>query len=506
MKPAQGQAHLKDLLAAAKDAGLETLVLDHPTEEPYHSRRFAEFSMAVAPEQEAMAAVGLKAQPKVPGNGCCMCCGGAPPDIDVGKITALGGKYAQADDGRIIEYYTYGSEDSDAQTLLQINGSCGSARLFSQMTGMVKVMKDLKIRGISISLPGHGFSSNHPSRQIGNWPREDVRPVFEKEQIHSTFMVEGMSFGSSHAMAVMHEFPDRVTRAHLLVPYLPVEIRRQEGWKLYGQDDSFRCQYPWVSSCWPRACCLFCCCSMCFDLCGAANMAVSDVKKHDEGIGYALKCKDWKSYIEALQQQVETPELRSRPLILFAHSHGCLQAYGLARQLGKRVLKFFLAARRPPTMPLLDEVWGVSKGSDIQSMDETALLEGLVGAWRNRMLESVRGSSLPPVAKKILSTVREQYASPCTPGGSSELDVVVSGDAAVAAPIVAFACSQEKEKGETATKMEGWRSLTSSSFELKVVEADHMDCLSSADGKNSELVNLLTEDIKKLLSDASAGA
>ena len=26
------------------------------------------------------------------------------------------------------------------------------------------------------------------------------------------------------------------------------------------------------------------------------------------------------------------------------------------------------------------------------------------------------------------------------------------------------------------------------------VEADHMDCLSSADGKNSELVNLLTED------------
>ncbi|CAL1169712.1 unnamed protein product [Cladocopium goreaui] len=218
------------------------------------------------------------------------------------------------------------------------------------------------------------------------------------------------------------------------------------------------------------------------------------------------KCKDWQSYIEALQQQVETPELRSRPLILFAHSHGCLQAYGLAKQLGKRVLKFFLAARRPPTMPLLDEVWGVSKGADIQSMDDTALLEGLVGAWRNALLESVRGSSLPPVAKKILSTVREQYASPCSPGGSSELDVVVSGDAAVAAPIVAFACSQEKEKGETATKMEGWRSLTSSSFELKVVEADHMDCLSSADGKNSELVDLLAEDMKKLLSDASAVA
>ena len=42
----------------------------------------------------------LKAQPKVPGNGCCMCCGGAPPDIDVRKITALGGKFAQAGNGR----------------------------------------------------------------------------------------------------------------------------------------------------------------------------------------------------------------------------------------------------------------------------------------------------------------------------------------------------------------------------------------------------------------------
>lgn len=34
----------------------------------------------------------------------------------------------QAEDGRIIEYYTYGSEDREAQILLQINGSCGSGQ------------------------------------------------------------------------------------------------------------------------------------------------------------------------------------------------------------------------------------------------------------------------------------------------------------------------------------------------------------------------------------------
>ena len=70
----------------------------------------------VAPEQEAMA--GLKAQPKVPGNGCCMCCGGAPPDIDVRKITALGGKYAQAGSKR--------NQKDDSQ-LRVLGGDCFSS-------------------------------------------------------------------------------------------------------------------------------------------------------------------------------------------------------------------------------------------------------------------------------------------------------------------------------------------------------------------------------------------
>ena len=51
----------------------------------------------VAPEQAVMTVTVLKPQPKIPGNRCCcMCCGGAPPDIDVSKIFAAGGKYAQA--------------------------------------------------------------------------------------------------------------------------------------------------------------------------------------------------------------------------------------------------------------------------------------------------------------------------------------------------------------------------------------------------------------------------
>ncbi|CAJ1445009.1 unnamed protein product [Effrenium voratum] len=153
-------------------------------------------------------------------------------------------------------------------------------------------------------------------------------------------------------------------------------------------------------------------------------------------------CENWPRYLDALQREVEKPELRPRRVILFAHSHGCLQAYGLAQRLGSRVLKLYVAARRPPSLPLLDEVWGVPSGKDIQALDDTTLLEGMLGAWRNQLLEASRGPPLPPIATKILATVREQYASPCAPGGSCELEVLHL-QAKVAAPILALACSQE---------------------------------------------------------------
>ena len=39
-----------------------------------------------------------------------------PAPIDVQQIVAAGGKFVQAGDGRIIEYYVYGSERPDAQS------------------------------------------------------------------------------------------------------------------------------------------------------------------------------------------------------------------------------------------------------------------------------------------------------------------------------------------------------------------------------------------------------
>ena len=229
-------------------------------------------SLSLCPLQLAMGApLDLKPQPPVPGNGCpCQCCGGAPAPIDVQQIVAAGGKFVQASDGRIIEYYVYGSERPDALVLLQVNGSNGTGRLYSRLKGFVDRLVSENVKGISISLPGHGLSSNAPDRRIGDWPRDDVETVFAQEGVQGQFMVEGTSFGSSHCLAVMHHFSDRVTHAHLHVPYVSRQVRTGEGMQPYGVEELMfghnpekeAEHYKTAVSCDPRILFVFCACSL----------------------------------------------------------------------------------------------------------------------------------------------------------------------------------------------------------------------------------------------------
>lgn len=110
----------------------------------------------------------LVPQPKIPGNGCCcQCCGGSSSDISIEDIRKNGNantKWIQKPDGRIIEYYVYGSESPDARIFIIINGSAGSAKFFSEMPSMVSVLKEKNVKGISINIPGHGYTSRDPMR------------------------------------------------------------------------------------------------------------------------------------------------------------------------------------------------------------------------------------------------------------------------------------------------------------------------------------------------------
>ena len=245
----------------------------------------------------------LASQPKLPSNCCCCaCCGAAPPKIDPQKILQDGGHYVQLSDGRIVEYFVYGDVESD-RVLVQINGSQGTAKLFTELPSN-QVLRDLHIKGLAVTVPGFGFSSPQYDRKIGNWPKDDLAPVLEVEGVTGNFMVEGTSYGTSHAMAVMHHFGDRVEKGHLHVPYLPLEMRKELGWKLYGEDDQCKCTPKWATSSpcsWyvscGCSCCMSCfsCCSGCFvdknqteyekQVPGLIKMSQDDIKRSYRGSG-----------------------------------------------------------------------------------------------------------------------------------------------------------------------------------------------------------------------------
>eukprot|EP00747_Dinoflagellata_sp_TGD_P191812 gnl/TRDRNA2_/TRDRNA2_55718_c0_seq1.p1 gnl/TRDRNA2_/TRDRNA2_55718_c0~~gnl/TRDRNA2_/TRDRNA2_55718_c0_seq1.p1 ORF type:complete len:367 (+),score=56.04 gnl/TRDRNA2_/TRDRNA2_55718_c0_seq1:53-1102(+) len=215
----------------------------------------------VAPEQQVMTNESdLKPQPSIPGNGCCCaCCGKAPGPVDWNKITADGGKFIQVADGRIVEYFVYGSEAPDARVLLEVNGSMGTGRMFSQFSGITEKLKEHNIKGIAITVPGFAYSTLQLKRKICNWPKDDVEPVLAAEGVTGNFMVEGVSFGTAHAMAVAHYFGERVTAMHVIVPYLPIPIRKEMNWAEYMGDDGLKCGEEYASKC--SSCCLFCLCS-----------------------------------------------------------------------------------------------------------------------------------------------------------------------------------------------------------------------------------------------------
>jgi len=192
------------------------------------------------------------------------------------------------------------------------------------------------------------------------------------------------------------------------------------------------------------------------------------------------------------------PGFTHRPVIIFAYSYGCLSAYGLAQRLGSRLKKLYILARRPPHMPLLDEVWGVASGKELAALPQENLLEGLLHAWPNSILEQGSKSNPPePVVFKVLDTVRRQYSSPCAPCGIKDLDAV--GLAPVGAPIMAIACSKEMPAGETSAKMEEWKEYTSSSFEMATVDSHHLECLQPAGGDMETVYDIFRRDVQTLL-------
>ena len=197
--------------------------------------------MSIAPVGEVICRE-LRVQPKDPDNGCCLlCCGKAPGPVNVSKIILDGGKYIQHEDGRVVEYFTYGSDEADVPVLLQINGSMGTGFLCARNQYVDAKLKELKIKGLSITIPGYGYTSMFkPGYKLGDWAALDVAPVLEAEGLgDAPLMVEGSSYGGGMALGVAKHFGERVTHLHLHVPYIPFELRQELGFPDKIGDDAF---------------------------------------------------------------------------------------------------------------------------------------------------------------------------------------------------------------------------------------------------------------------------
>ena len=242
----------------------------------------------VAPEPPTMSKdpAPLKPQPKIPDNGCCMhCCGAATPSIDVNDILRDGGKYVQHEDGRIVEYFLYGSDAPDAKAvMLQINGSMGTGYMPANLSLVDKKLKELNLRGISITIPGQGYTSMFPATwyHLGDWPRLDVVPVLKAEGLaDKPLWVEGSSYGAGLALGVFSHFGKQVERIHLHVPYIPWELRKELGLPEAIGDDAFLDKdTAWANSC--GSCYLHCCCSCMFNCCGSSAFDDEHTKVAEE--------------------------------------------------------------------------------------------------------------------------------------------------------------------------------------------------------------------------------
>ena len=134
------------------------------------------------------------------------------------------GRHVRTADGRIVEYLVYGSDRPDARVIVQIHGAGTTAGWQCRMNA--SLCEALNLKGIAPSMPGYGYSDMCVGRRIADFPR-DVDAILEAEGV-GEFMVEGISLGTAHAMAVAWHFgPDRCVALGLNVPYLSEQICKE---------------------------------------------------------------------------------------------------------------------------------------------------------------------------------------------------------------------------------------------------------------------------------------
>ena len=83
-------------------------------------------------------------------------------------------------DGRILEYFVYGSEREDALILINFPGLGTTGKLDVSLWS--EYYRKANVKKISITTPGSGYSSVDPHRKLLNW-HKDVDVVLKQEKV-----------------------------------------------------------------------------------------------------------------------------------------------------------------------------------------------------------------------------------------------------------------------------------------------------------------------------------
>ena len=149
-----------------------------------------------------------------------------PEPLEAEAVEQDGGKSVTLPDGRLLEYFVFGSDQSNAAIVVEIAGSMHSASLFRDLPGHAEHCRKSNIRTIAITLPGWGCSSLHPGRRAKDFWK-DVEPILKKESVDK-FYVSGVSIGCSAALALAHHFgADQVKGIGLRAPYIDANLARE---------------------------------------------------------------------------------------------------------------------------------------------------------------------------------------------------------------------------------------------------------------------------------------
>ena len=217
---------------------------------------------------------------------------------------------------------------------------------------------------------------------------------------------------------------------------------------------------------------------------------------HPEFVG----CRTWDAYVGELCRRIEeaVSHEKNRPVVLVAHSHGAVAAYGVACRMGRRARLLCVLARRPPTIPLLPDVWNVPDANSFSRLDVSAVMKGLTNTYRSPFLlphVDVEEAKWPQAVRDTVGAVVPLYASPLALCAQDDIiSALGTSPEPIDTPILAITATRESANGETRDKMEGWKCLTRATFELQSVESDHMGVVMHQDA-----LTLVTEQIKKFV-------